>query len=98
RAHFPEVVELACRQHLREMHHDELLARIDPVRGVIRAAPSELAHRPRLAARTFIGHDRETEPEADAVAKRHTAQVIARHELNRLAAEVSFAVELTAVQ
>src|SRR5262245_10410977 len=62
-AHLRLIVDVASRHELRHVHADELLARIDPVRRVIRTAPAELADRARRAACADILHDVEAEAE-----------------------------------
>src|SRR5690606_11820455 len=61
-----EVVDVARRIELRQVHHHQLLLRIHPVRGVIRPAPPELADRAVLAALAGVGDDGKPEAFSDA--------------------------------
>ena len=68
RAHLRLIVDRAGRHELSQMHDDELLARVHPVRRVIGAAPAEFADGSRRAALTQVFDD--IEAEAEPLARR----------------------------
>ena len=77
----------AFGQELREVHDHELLLGVDPIGRVVGAAPAVLADGAGDAAQAHVLHDREAEAEPAAGLGLQRADVVHRHQLDRLAAE-----------
>src|SRR2546428_4699663 len=85
------------------LHHpdgDQLLLGIHPKVGPVRTRPRVLADRPGMISDASRLPHRKAESESIAGHRRelHVAEVIGCHELNRLPAQKTCAVELTSVE
>ena len=76
------IIESGSGDDLREVHHDEVFNRIDPVSRVVGATPSELAHRTRLTCSADIYSDRESQSEAHSGADRDITDMVSRHQVH----------------
>ena len=93
RAQLSLIIEGSRRKQLGHVDDHQLFGWIDPVDGMVRTAPPELADRAGDPPRSEIGDDGESETKSLSGPERDAVEMIHRHQLHGRATEDSRAIQ-----